>query len=133
MQENLTVMKGRDIAAPMESVTFMGQRMPMKFNNRAALVAENVYADHFGRDIGYYAIMTEAAIPKHSALMAMIYGGIVAAGAAVAWEDFEEHFRITDVDGVSEAVHRAVLRSLPDEDPDKDPGDEKNAQTTTVE
>ena len=40
-----TIMKGRDVAAPVKQLTFMGQRYAMKFNNRAARIAEDIYAD----------------------------------------------------------------------------------------
>ncbi|MBR4081346.1 MAG: hypothetical protein IKK21_06140 [Clostridia bacterium] len=125
-----TIMKGRDVAAPVKQITFMGQRYAMKFNNRAARIAEDIYADQYGADIGYYAIMAEVAMPKHRALMALIYAGIKAAGADVTWEDFDENFRITDVDGVAQAVRHGVIQSLPDEDPDGNP-EEKNAPTPT--
>ena len=130
MNDNISTMKGRDVAAPVKGITFKGQRYPMKFNNNAARIAEDIYADVYGKDIGYYGIMNEVAVPRHRALMALIYAGIVAGGADVTWEDFDENFRITDVDGVAQAVRSGVIQSLPDEDPDADP-DEKNVQTPT--
>lgn len=122
-------MKGRDVAAPVEYIQYDGKRYPMKFNNRAARITEDIYADKYGRDIGYYAIISEVAIPKHRAIMAMTYAGIVAAGADIAWEDFEENFKLTDIEGVSQAIHKGVMQSLPDEDPDEGE-DEKNVKAT---
>lgn len=132
MSNTQETMRGRDVAAPVQHVVFNGQRYPMKFNNRAARITEDIYADKYGHDIGYYAIINEVAIPKHRAIMAMVYAGIVAAGADVTWEDFEENFRLTDIDGVSQAIHKGVMQSLPDEDPDAE-DDEKNAETTPTE
>lgn len=125
-------MRGRDVAAPVRHVVFNGQRFLMKFNNRAARIAEDIYAEVYGRDIGYYAIISEVAIPKHRAIMAMVYAGIVASGADIAWEDFEDNFKLTDIEGISQAIHQGVIQSLPDEDPDE-ADDEKNVETTPTE
>ena len=126
---NTETMKGRDVAAPVEYIQYNGKRYPMKFNNRAARITEDIYADKYDRDIGYYAIISEVAIPKHRAIMAMVYAGIVAAGADVTWEDFEENFKLTDIEGVSQAIHKGIMQSLPDEDPDEGE-DEKNVKAT---
>ena len=131
--ENVSPIRGRDMAAPEKCVTFNGQIWPLKFNNRAARIAEDVYAEQFGRDVGYYAILAEVAVPKHRAIMALVYAGITAAGAEVDWEDFDENFRITDIEGVSRAVQMGVIQSLPDEDPDEDEGEGKNAAATPAE
>lgn len=112
--------KGRDIGAPIEYIEFRGERVPLKFNNRAARIAEDIYAGEYGRDVGYYDIIAEMAVPKHRAMMAIIYGGMVAAGSAVTWEEFDEHFRLTDVPGVTETILRGTMASLPTEDPDDD-------------
>ena len=122
--------RGRDIGAPIEHVEFRGVRVPIKFNNRAARIAEDVYASEYGRDLGYYDIIAEVAVPKHRAIMAVVYGGMVAAGSDVTWEDFDEHFRLTDVPGVSEAILRGTMASLPTDDPDDDG---KNLKATPTE
>lgn len=129
MNKAQETMRGRDVAAPVQYVAYDGQRYPMKFSNLAARIAEDVYAEKYGRDIGYYAIIGEVAIPKHRAIMAMVYAGIVAAGAEVEWDDFEDKFRLTDIEGISQAIHKGVVQSLPDEDPDT-PDDGKNVGAT---
>lgn len=127
-----TEKRGRDVAAPVQYVNFDGNRYPMLFNNRAARITEDVYEEKLGRDIGYYGVLAEAAIPKHRAIMAMVYAGIVAGGADVSWEDFEEKFQLTDIDGVLESIQKGVIQSLPDDEPGEE-GDEKNPQTTPTE
>lgn len=123
--------KGREVAAPVTHVTFNGQRYPMIFNNRAARIVEDIYEEKYGRDIGYYGVLAEMAVPKHRALMAMIYGAITASGAEISWEDFDENFKLSDVDGVTEAIRKGVVQSLPDED--EEDGDAKNAEATPAE
>ena len=122
--------RGRDMGAPIESISFRGERVPLKFNNRAARIAEDVYASEYGRDVGYYDIIAEVAVPKHRAIMAVIYGAMVAAGSAVTWAEFDEHFHLTDVPGVSEAILRGTMASLPTDEAD---GDGKNPQATPTE
>lgn len=129
-QQTTPTMKGRDVSAPVRHITFKGQRLPMVFNNLAARITEDIYEDKYHRDIGYYGVINEMAIPKHRALMAMVYAGIVAGGADVTWEDFEENFKLGDIEGMTEAIRRAVVQSLPDEDPDDDG---KNAEATPTE
>ena len=122
--------RGRDMSAPIEHIDFHGERVPLKFNNRAARIAEDVYASEYGRDVGYYDIIAEVAVPKHRAIMAVVYGGMVAAGSAVTWEDFDENFHLTDVPGVSDAILRGTMASLPTDDPDDDG---KNPRATPTE
>lgn len=129
MESTPEIMKGRDVAAPVKYVVFNGQRYPMKFNNRSARIAEDIYADKYGLDIGFYGVLAEMAIPMHRAIMAMVYAGIVASGAKVAWEDFDENFKLTDVEGVAEAIRQGVMQSLPEEDPTESK-DGKNAEAT---
>lgn len=121
--------RGRDVAAPIQHVTYQGERYPMKFNNKAARITEDVYEEQYGKDIGYYGVLAEVGIPKHRAIMAMVYGGIVAAGADVTWEDFEENFKLTSIESVAQAIRKGAVQSLPDEDPDEG----KNVEATPTE
>ena len=130
---NPGTMKGRDISAPVQHVVFNGKRYPMIFNNRAARITEDIYSDVFGRDIGYYGILNEVAVPKHRAIMAVVFAGIVAAGADVTWEDFDENFKLSDVEGVTEAIRKGMIESLPDDDPDADDSEAKNTEATPME
>ena len=130
---NPEVMKGRDISAPVQHVVFNGQRYPMIFNNRAARITEDVYSDQYGREVGYYTVLNEVAIPKHRAIMAVVYAGIVAAGADISREEFDENFKLTDIEGVTEAIRKGVLESLPDEDPEGEDPESKNAAATPTE
>lgn len=108
--------KGRDVDAPIKYINFKGQRLPLVFNNRSARIAEDIYAEKYGKDIGYYAIIAEMVIPRHRALMALIYAGITACGAQVTWEDFDDNFRLTDIDGLTQMVRNGIIDSLPEEE-----------------
>ena len=118
--------RGRDMGAPIEHIDFHGARVPLKFNNRAARIYELLC----NGIVGYYDIIAEVAVPKHRAIMAVIYGAMVAAGSAVTWAEFDEHFHLTDVPGVSEAILRGTMASLPTDDPEDDG---KNPQATPTE
>ncbi len=108
--------RGRDIAAPEMTVTLNGTRYVLKFNNKAARVCEDVYAEQYGRDVGYYAILKEASRFMHRALMALYYGALIGGGADVSWAQFDEQFTISEIEGVSEALMRAIAQALPEHD-----------------
>lgn len=128
------IIKGRDVAAPVQHVTYKGQSYPMIYNNLAARIAEDIYEEKFGRDIGYYGILDELAKPKHRAIMAIVYASLKAGGVDVDWNEFEETFSLADIEGMLDRIRNGIIQSLPDEDPDADPEDEKNGETTpTVE
>ena len=120
--------KGRDISAPVRHVTWNGQQYPMIYNNRTARIVEDVYAQEYGYpEKGYYDALAELAIPKHRAVMAMAYAAIRAAGVEISFEEFDERFAITDIEGMREAMQKAVLESLPDGN------DVKNAEAAPAE
>jgi len=108
--------RGRDLAAPEMAVTLNGTRYVLKFNNKAARVCEDVYAEQYGRDVGYYAILKEASRFMHRALMALYYGALIGGGADVSWEAFDEQFTISEIEGASEALLRIITQALPEHD-----------------
>ena len=119
------ILKGRDVSAPVRHVTHNGRTYPMVYNNTTARLVEDVYADIYGHpEKGYYDVLDELAVPKHRAVMAMAYAAIHAADPSVTWEEFDASFRITDIEGMREAMQSAVLESLPDPEDD---GEAKNA------
>lgn len=123
------ITKGRDISAPVRRVSFDGVEYPMVYSNRTARIVEDVYAVEYGHpELGYYDVLSEIAIPKHRAVMAMAYAAIRAAGVEVSFAEFDEKFAITDIEGMREAMQSAVLETLPDSD-----GDEKNAEAAPAE
>lgn len=109
---------GRDLDAPVvQMLTLNGEKYELKFNNRAARIAEDVYEDIYGKpEIGYYAIIDEAAHSKHKALQALYYGALVAGGTNMDWDTFDAQFTLSSIDGVADVIMKALSDSLPPAD-----------------
>lgn len=107
------IQTGRDLAQSIKHLTIEGVRYELKFNNKSARITEDVYANEYGRDIGYFSIMDEAANHRHSALMAIYYGALVAGGSAMTWEEFDENFKLAGIEGVADVLRAGLKESLP--------------------
>lgn len=108
--------RGRDVDAPVQHVTIDGQSYEMRFDNRAARVAEDVYEQQYGMDKGYYDILAEMARKKHRAIEAVVYGAMVSGGHDMDWAEFDAKFTLGSLDAVREAIQTALIESLPDDD-----------------
>lgn len=106
--------RGQDMAAPVQAVTLSGVRYPLKWCNRTARLAEDVYEDVYGRDADYMQILRDLTQHKYRALQACVYAAMIAGGAEMTFEDFDAAFSYDSIDGVREQVQNAVLRMLPD-------------------
>ena len=113
--------RGQDLSAPLKSVTLEGTRYALKFSNRAARIAEDVYAEQYGKDASYLDILKDMTALKHRALLALVYGAMIAGGADMAYEDFEDQFTYDCIDGLRELIRAGVFEALPEPE-----GDEKN-------
>ncbi len=60
--EKMQNQRGRDVAAPVNEITLDGKRYALVFSNKAARVAEDVYEQQYGQDVGYAGIL--AALTK---------------------------------------------------------------------
>lgn len=108
---------GRDLDAPVKHITLGGVKYPLKFNNKAARIAEDVYQEIYGKpEIGYYAIIDEASHSKHRALQAIHYGALIAGGADMDWDTYDDLFTLTSIEGVEEVIMQALSESLPPAD-----------------
>lgn len=105
--------RGRDVSAPVTHITLNGQRYALAFNNRAARVAEDIYEQIYGKDVGYADILAALAKFKYKAVMAVFYGALVAGGADMSWEDFDSTFKLDSIDGIREIIVKGVVDSLP--------------------
>lgn len=119
------IVTGRDLSVSAKHITIGGTQYTLKFNNNSARIAEDVYAEQFKKDIGYYEILEQATKLKHAALMALYYGAMVAGGTDMPWADFDDQFTLTSIEGM-DAIIQAVLdgavSSLPtptEDGPDK--------------
>ncbi len=108
---------GRDLEAPVKYITLREDKYPLKFNNKAARIAEDVYQEIYGKpEIGYYAIIDEASHSKHRALQAIYYGALIAGGTNMDWDTFDDLFTLTSIEGVAEVIMQALSESLPPAD-----------------
>ncbi len=119
--------RGRDLAQPAQTVTLSGVQYLLKWGNMQARIAENVYEEQYGRDVDYMVILTELQQQKHRAIQACIYGALIAGGASMPWEEFDETFSYAAIDQLREAALKAVLDTLPE------PGTLGNAPATPGE
>lgn len=107
------IVRGRDIAAPVEQITIDGTSYKMVYNNHTARVAEDVYEQYYGKDVGYGEILQGIAKGKYSAIMALFYAAMVAGGCEMTWPEFDEKFKLDSVDGIREIIMRGISKSLP--------------------
>ena len=63
--------RGRDMSAPVEFITLNGTQYKTVYNNQTARIAEDVYEQQYGKDVGYGEILKGIAKGKYSAIMAL--------------------------------------------------------------
>ena len=78
--------RGRDMSAPITHITLNGTRYKLAFTNMAARVAEDVYEQQYGQDVGYANILAALTKFKYKAVMAMLYGALIAGGTSMRWD-----------------------------------------------
>ena len=98
------------------------------YNNRCARICEDVYEQHYGKDLGYGQILGQLAKGKYAAIMAILYAAIVAGGCEMSFEAFDALFSLESIEGMRDLIVQAVEQSLPDageqarENPQQVPG-----------
>lgn len=107
---------GRDVSAPLETLTINGKEYKLRFDNETFRIAEDVYEDHYKRQKNFAEITMELSRTKIGAIMAVLYGAILSAtpDLTLPWADFTRDFRITSIPGVTEALMAGVTAALPD-------------------
>ncbi len=116
MAQSKKPVRGRDLVQPAQTVTLDGVTYKLKWGNKQARITEQVYEEQFGRDVEYMAIMSELQRQKHRAIQACVYGALVAGGADITWDTFDETFTLDAIDQLREVVKQAILDTLPDPD-----------------
>lgn len=111
MSEN--TQRGRDVSAPEQHVRIDGTEYTLRYSNKAARVAEDVYEQQYGLDKGYYDILIEMQRRKHRAIMAIVYGAMAAGGCEMPWNEFDQKFTLASLDAVRESVEAGIIASLP--------------------
>lgn len=108
-----TEVRGRDVHAPVEFVVLNGTEYKTVYNNRTARIAEDVYEQQYGKDVGYATILREIAVGKYKAIMALFYAAIASGGSDMTWEEFDAAFNLDSIPNVREIIAGAVAKSLP--------------------
>lgn len=114
--EQMQNQRGLDVSAPVKHIELNGQRYALAFTNKAARVAEDVYEQAYGKDVGYAEILAALTRAKYSAIMAVFYGALVAGGTDMSWKDFDDAFKLDSIPGIKELVIKGVIDSLPKAD-----------------
>ena len=109
--------RARDLTAPVTKMVFDGQEYPLRFDLNTFRIAEDIYADEFGKDKNFAEIALELTKGRLGAIMAMYYAALKSAGAEIGWAHFQANFRLTDIPGVKERMTQLVADALPDVDP----------------
>ena len=112
--------RGRDMSAPITHITLNGTRYQLAFTNMAARVAEDVYEQQYGQDMGYADILAALTKFKYKAVMAMLYGALIAGGTSMSWDEFDAAFKLDSIDGIRDIILKGVTDSLPKADDAKD-------------
>ena len=118
--ETMNNQRGRDMSAPITHITLNGTRYQLAFTNMAARVAEDVYEQQYGQDMGYADILAALTKFKYKAVMAMLYGALIAGGTSMSWDEFDAAFKLDSIDGIRDIILKGVVDSLPKADEAKD-------------
>ena len=112
----------RDLAAPLDTLEVRGKQYKLAFTNETFRLAEDVYEYRYGRAKNFAEIAMDLTRSKIGAIMAILYGAIVAAApeTAMTWEDFTRDFRITAIPGVADKLMAGVTAALPEADKQND-------------
>ena len=114
--EKMQNQKGRDMAAPVNEITLDGKRYALVFSNKAARVAEDVYEQQYGQDVGYADVLAALTKFKYKAVMAVFYGALVAGGTDMSWDEFDATFKLDSIPGIREIITKGVVDALPNAD-----------------
>ena len=118
--ETMNNQRGRDMSAPITHITLNGTRYKLAFTYMAARVAEDVYEQQYGQDVGYADILAALTKFKYKAVMAMLYGALIAGGTSMSWDEFDAAFKLDSIDGIRDIILKGVVDSLPKADEAKD-------------
>ena len=120
--ETMNNQRGRDVSAPITHITLNGTRYKLAFTNMAARVAEDVYEQQYSQDVGYADILAALSKFKYKAVMAMLYGALIAGGTSMSWDEFDAAFKLDSIDGIRDIILKGVADSLPKADASEDAG-----------
>lgn len=114
--------RGRDLTAPTQKMEFDGREYTLRFDMNCFRIAEDVYEEQYGKDRNFAEIAIELTKGRLGAVMAVYYAAMISGGAELAWEEFSEKFRLTDIPGVRDKLTVMLSDALPDPEPGDDKG-----------
>ena len=123
MAENET-MTAEIITAPVIELELMGEKRELRFDNRAAMMAERYWRETTGQRISYFFILGELNARTYGGLLAVTYGALASAEMhrnrsrsvpkpVTSVRAFDEGVNMSEMLGCMEEVRLAVDRSLP--------------------
>lgn len=118
--------KAKDLQPSTLRLSWDGEMLELKFNNRAMALAEDVYENvYFKQPCNWTAILSDLIKGKAGAVMAVYYGALKVKKPELTWDEFDDKFRLSDIPEVSEVLAGAINQALPDAEPGEGTG--KNA------
>ncbi len=63
--------------------------------------------------VGYTEILKALSNFKYKAVMAVFYGALIAGGAEMDWETFDNLFKLDSIEGIQEIIVQGVVDALP--------------------
>lgn len=108
---------GRDISRPVDSMELDGVTYKLVHDLNSFRIAEDVYELQYGRNVSFGTIAQHLAAGRIGAIMAVLYGALVAGGTAMTWKDFNARFKLLDIPGFKEQLLDNVKKALPEVDP----------------
>lgn len=104
----------KDVTAPIRHLTIDGETYELVFNNRFIREVETVYDADYGSPKPAPVAFAEAREGMIRAIYALFYAAARSGGLKMTFADFEEHFSLTDVEGVQEILARGIAEALPE-------------------
>lgn len=112
------------ITAPVIEIQIMGEKRELRFDNRAAMMAERYWRETTGQRVSYFFILGEVNSRTYGGLMAVAYGALASAEmrrnlsrtapkAITSARAFEEGVGFDEILGAMEEIRTAVDSSLP--------------------
>ena len=111
---DMNKVRARDLTAPAQTMEFDGQERTLRFDMNTFRIAEDVYADEYGKDRNFAEIALELTKGRLGAIMAVYYGALVSGGMQLSWEHFSGTFKLTDIPGVKDQLTIMLADALPD-------------------
>ena len=120
------IMTAELITAPVIEAVLLGEKHELRFDNRAAMMAERYWRETTGQRVSWFFILGELNARTYGGTMAAAYGGLASATMhrnlsrkrpeqVISCRAFEEGASMNEILACMEDVRQAVEESLPRE------------------